>query len=69
MLISTASSLSDASGPSGGASSFAAFQTGVNALGIAKSLFEVIPVAGQVIAGVSVVGDFVSTGLEIADCH
>jgi RHS repeat-associated protein len=68
-LISTGVSLSDASGPNGGATSFAAFQTGVNALGIAKTLFEAIPVAGQVIAAVAVVGDLVGAGLEIADCH
>jgi hypothetical protein len=68
-LISTAASVSDVSGPNGGAGSFAAFQTGVNALGIAKSLFEAIPVAGQAIAGASVVLDFVGTGLEIAECQ
>jgi hypothetical protein len=61
--------VSDVSGPNGGAGSFAAFQTGVNALGIAKSLFEAIPVAGQAIAGASVVLDFVGTGLEIAECQ
>jgi RHS repeat-associated protein len=68
-LISTGVSLSDASGPNGGVASFAGFQTGVNALGLAKSLFEAIPVAGQVIAGIAVVGDFVSAGMEIAECH
>jgi hypothetical protein len=41
----------------------------VRNFGIAKSLFEAIPVAGQVIAGVAVVGDFVSAGMEIAECH
>lgn len=42
-LISTASSLSDASGPDGGVASFAGLQTGVNVLGLGKSLFEAIP--------------------------
>jgi hypothetical protein len=38
-------------------------------VGIAKSLGAAIPVAGQVIAGVSVALDLVGTGMEIANCH
>ncbi len=69
-LISTASSLSDSSGPSSAASTQVAYlQAGVNVFGIVKSFSEAIPVAGQVIAGVSVGLDLVSTGLEIAECQ
>ncbi len=67
-LISTVSGAHDASGggPTGAAASF---QAGIGAVGIAKSLGAAIPVAGQVIAGIAVIGDFVGTGIEVANCH
>jgi RHS repeat-associated protein len=68
VIISTGSTGADAQS-SNGAISLSGLQTGVGILGIAKSLGAAIPVAGQVIAGVSVGLDLVSTGMEIANCH
>jgi hypothetical protein len=68
-LISTGVSLSDASGPDGGVASFAGLQTGVNVLGLAKSLFEAIPIAGQAIAVASVGLDIYGTIRDIRQCH
>jgi RHS repeat-associated protein len=61
-LIGTANSAS-------GSNVFAGLQAGVGVVGIAKALGAAIPVAGQVIAGVSVGLDIVGTGMEIANCH
>ena len=69
-LVTTAAAAHDASGAGGiASSSLASFQAGTGVVSIVKSLGGPIPVAGQVIAGVSVGLDLVSTGVEIANCH
>jgi|HubBroStandDraft_6_1064221.scaffolds.fasta_scaffold236049_3 hypothetical protein len=45
------------------------FQTALGVGGIVAGVAKAAPVVGQVISGFSVVGDFVGTGMEIAQCH
>ena len=44
-------------------------QTALGVGGIVAGVAKAAPVVGQVISGLSVVGDFVGTGLELAQCH
>ena len=69
-IIGTASSASSTSGGNSSSSkAVAGFQAGVGVLGIAKTLGAPIPVAGQFLAGVSIITDFVGAGIEVAHCH
>jgi hypothetical protein len=44
-------------------------QTALGVGGIVAGVAKAAPVVGQVLSGLSVVGDFVGTGMEIAQCQ
>lgn len=67
-LISTASSLSDASGPNG-AFSPAGAQTLTGVASIGVSLARATPVVGQVLSGLSIAEDWYGTVKEIGNCQ
>jgi RHS repeat-associated protein len=70
-IITAASGANDLSNSNGvnPSSVITGISSGVGVLGIAKSLGAAIPVAGQVIAGVSVGLDVLGTIAEVAECH